>query len=63
MTLKKSLIGVVRKQKEAVRCMGLRKINRSRVFKNTPALQGQIKLAGHLLAVESVASKKRGESK
>ena len=62
-TLKKSLIGAGRKQKEAVRCLGLRKIRSHRVFNDTPAFRGQIKLARHLLSVESVTSKKeRGES-
>lgn len=60
-TLKKSLIGAGRKQKEAVRCLGLRKIGRHRVFKDTLALRGQIKLARRLLAVESVTSKKGKE--
>ena len=51
-TLKRSLIGVRQKQKEAVRCLGLRKINKSRVFKDTPALRGQIEVVKHLIFVE-----------
>ena len=50
--LKKSLIGAQKKQKEAVRCLGLRKINGSRVFKDTPALRGQIRVVRHLISVE-----------
>ena len=51
-TLKRSLIGVPRKQKEAVRCLGLRKINKSRVFKDTLAFRGQIEVVKHLVSVE-----------
>ena len=51
-TLKRSLIGVRQKQKEAIRCLGLRKINKSRVFKDTPALRGQIQVVKHLLSIE-----------
>ena len=58
--LKKSLIGAGRKQAEAARCLGLRKINSSRVFKDTPAFRGQVKKVRHLLAVENV---KKGVSK
>lgn len=51
-TLKRSLIGVRQKQKEAVRCLGLRKINKFRIFKDTPALRGQIEVVKHLVSVE-----------
>ncbi|MCY4513124.1 MAG: 50S ribosomal protein L30 [Bdellovibrionales bacterium] len=56
-TLKRSLIGIRKKQKEAVRCLGLRKINKSRTFKDTPALRGQIQVVKHLISVEEIASK------
>lgn len=51
-TLKRSLIGVRKKQKDAIRCLGLRKINGTRVFKDTPALRGQIRVVQHLVSVE-----------
>lgn len=54
--LKKSLIGIGRKRKEAVRCLGLRKIGSRRLFKDTPAFQGQVKLAGNLVAIEKSVS-------
>ena len=50
--LKRSLIGSLRKQKEAVRCLGLRKINHFRVFKDSAALRGQIQKVKHLVSVE-----------
>ena len=55
--LKKSPIGAGRKQKEAVRCLGLRKINSSRMFKDTPAFRGQVKLVRHLVSVEEKQGK------
>ena len=51
-TLKRSLIGVQKKQKAVVRSLGLRKINSSRVFKDAPALRGQIRAVRHLVLVE-----------
>ena len=57
-TLKRSLIGVRKKQKEAIRCLGLKKINRFRVFKDTPALRGQIQVVKHLISVEEGTFKK-----
>ena len=62
-TLKRSLIGVRRKQKEAVRCLGLRKINKSRVFKDTPALRGQIEVVKHLIFVEEGTFQKKEAQK
>ena len=57
-TLKRSLIGVRKKQKEAIRCLGLKKINKFRVFKDTPALRGQIRVVKHLISVEEGTFKK-----
>ena len=51
-TLKRSLIGANKKQKAAASCLGLRKINQSRTFKNSPAFQGQVKVIQHLLEVK-----------
>ncbi len=51
-TLKKSLNGISKKQKAAMSCLGLRKINKSRVFKDTSAFRGQLKVIGHLVSVE-----------
>ena len=51
-TLKKSLNGTSKKQKASMSCLGLRKINKSRVFQDTPAFRGQLKVVGHLVSVE-----------
>lgn len=62
--LKKSLIGAPWKSKEAARCLGLRKLNSSRVFKNTSAFQGQINRLRHWVeVVEEIASQKPSSSK
>ena len=49
--LKKSLIGCNKKQRETIRCIGLRKINHEVVVKDTPQLRGQITKVQHLLEV------------
>lgn len=60
--LKKSLIGAGRKQKEAARCLGLRKIGSHRIFKDTSAFRGQVKLAGNLVVMEKVVPSKKSTS-
>ena len=50
--LKRSLIGTTQKQKDAVRCLGLRKINQEVVVKDSPAMRGQIHNIQHLLVVK-----------
>jgi len=53
-TLRKSVIGYPRRQKETVRGLGLRKLNRSRVLKDTPAIRGMIRKVAHLVEVEEL---------
>jgi len=53
-TLKKSTIACSPKQKATVEALGLRKIGQKTVLKDTPTLQGQIDIVGHLLCVEEV---------
>lgn len=50
--LKRSLIGTTKKQKDAVRCLGLGKVNSERVHKDDPAIRGQIYKIQHLLEVK-----------
>lgn len=49
--LKKSLIGRTQKQKDAVRCLGLRKIGQEVVVSDNPAVRGQIMKIQHMLDV------------
>lgn len=49
--LKKSIIGATQDQKDTVRCLGLRKINNTKVIADNPANRGQIFKVQHLLEV------------
>lgn len=53
-TLVKSTIGCVEKQKRTVAALGLKKIRSSRVHNDTPAIRGMIFVVKHLVKVEPV---------
>ena len=53
-TLKRSVIGSTKEQRDTVIGLGLRKINHSRTLENTPAVRGMIKKVLHLIQVEEV---------
>ena len=53
-TLVRSTIGAVRKNKEIVESMGLRKIGKSVILPDNDATRGQIRLVNHMLKVEEV---------
>lgn len=53
-TLVKSTIGCIPKQKAVMAALGLKKINQSKVFTNNDALKGQLALVAHLVKVENV---------
>ncbi|MCR4989712.1 MAG: 50S ribosomal protein L30 [Lachnospiraceae bacterium] len=53
-TLVKSPIGAVPKQKKTVESMGLRKLHQSKLFPDNQATRGQIQQVNHLLKVEEV---------
>ncbi|QDK44387.1 MULTISPECIES: 50S ribosomal protein L30 [unclassified Bdellovibrio] len=50
--LKKSTIGCTQEQKDAVRCLGLKKVNSTAQVNDTPANRGQIMKVQHLVNVE-----------
>jgi len=54
-TLKKSLIKAPKRQRDAVRGLGLRRIQQSRVLQDTPEIRGMIRKVGHLVEHEEVA--------
>ena len=56
-TLVKSTIGAVPKNKATVESMGLRKIGKSVILPDNEATRGQIRQVGHLLKVEEVYDK------
>ena len=53
-TLKKSLIGALPKQKATAQTLGLKKIGDSTVQKDDAVLAGQIRVLAHLVTVETV---------
>ena len=53
-TLVKSTISCLKKQKETVKALGLNKINSSVVVDDTPAMRGMIFVVKHLVKVEPV---------
>ncbi len=53
-TQKKSTIGGLQKQKDALRSLGLRKIGQSVVLEDRPEVRGQIHVVNHLVTVEEV---------
>ena len=53
-TLVKSTIGAVPKNKAIVESMGLRKIGRTIILPDNDATRGKIRQVGHMLKVEEV---------
>ncbi|MDE6926228.1 MAG: 50S ribosomal protein L30 [Acetatifactor sp.] len=53
-TLVKSTIGAVPKNRATVESMGLRKIGKSIILPDNDATRGQIRQVGHLLKVEEI---------
>ncbi len=53
-TLKKSLIGAMPKQKATAQTLGLKKIGDSTVQKDDAVLAGKIRVLAHLVTVETV---------
>jgi len=51
-TLVKSMIGRPEKHRKVLRGMGLNKLNRVVVLKNTPSLRGMINKVSHLVKAE-----------
>ncbi len=50
--LKRGLIGTTGSQRDAARCLGLRKINDVKLIADNPANRGQIYKIQHLLEVQ-----------
>ncbi len=54
-TLKHSAIGRPAKQVATIKGLGLRKLGKSRILENTPAVRGMVKKVLHLVQVEEIA--------
>ena len=53
-TLVKSYIGRPQKQRQVLRGMGLGKLNRTVLLKDTPEIRGMVSKVGHLVFMEEV---------
>ncbi len=53
-TLIKSQIGALPKQKKILEALGLRKLNSSTVQQNNPAILGMIEKVSHMVKVENL---------
>lgn len=51
-TLKRSLIGCTKDQRDTIRCLGLRKRQQEVLVNDTPAARGQIMKVQHLVDVK-----------
>lgn len=54
-TLVKSTVGRLEKQKATIEALGLKKIGQSKLHKDTPVTRGMIKVVSHLVKVEEVS--------
>ncbi|MDY6837951.1 MAG: 50S ribosomal protein L30 [Thermodesulfobacteriota bacterium] len=54
-TLRKSVIGRPEKHRRTVQSLGLRKLNRQVLLKDTPVVRGMVQKVSHLLEVEEIA--------
>ena len=50
--LKRSTIGCTQDQKDAVKCLGLKKLNSTAEVKDSPAARGNIMKVQHLVDIE-----------
>jgi large subunit ribosomal protein L30 len=55
-TLVKSMIGRPEKHRKVLRGLGLRKLNRSVVREDTPAIRGMVNAVSHLVLAEEVTN-------
>ena len=53
-TYVKSAIGYRQRQKDTIRSLGLRRLNRSVVLEDTPTTRGRVEAVSHLVRVEPV---------
>jgi large subunit ribosomal protein L30 len=55
-TLVKSMIGRPEKHRQVLRGLGLKKLNRSVVREDTPAIRGMVNAVSHLVLAEEVTN-------
>lgn len=57
-TLKRSRIGRSREQKEALRCLGLKKTHQTRILAENACVRGQLKKVLHLVEIQEKGDQK-----
>lgn len=53
-TLKKSTIGCLKKQKQNIEALGLKKIGSSNIHEDNAVIKGMLRVVSHLVTVESI---------
>lgn len=53
-TLTKSTIGCLEKQKKNIEALGLKKIGSSKVHNDTPVIRGMINVVSHMVRVDEI---------
>lgn len=53
-TLVRSTIGAIPKHRKTVKSLGLRKLNKTVIMPDNPAIRGMVKQVQHLVKVEAV---------
>jgi large subunit ribosomal protein L30 len=59
-TLRRSLIGHPKDQRQTARALGLTRVNRTVVRPDNPAVRGMIAKIGHLVRIEEVEAEGKG---
>ncbi len=59
-TLRRSLIGHPKNQKQTAHALGLGKLQRTVVRPDTPAIRGMVNTIGHLVTVEQIEDGEKG---
>jgi len=62
-TLRRSVIGHPREQKQTARTLGLTRLGRAVVRPDNPAIRGMIRTLHHLVSVEEIEEEDRGEQR
>ena len=57
-TLTKSTIGCLEKQKKNVEALGLKKIGSSKVHNDTPVIRGMINVVSHMVRVDEIQERR-----
>ena len=62
-TWRKSAIGYAKDQKATIRALGLRRLNQTVVFQDSPSIRGMLAKVRHLVVVEEVPAESAAPGK